>query len=107
MERHGSVVMVKPDRLEEYRRYHRDVWPEVLDMIKKCNIRNYSIYYKDGYLFSYFEYHGKDFTSDMERMAADPKTREWWAIVKPMQQPLETKARNEWWAEMEELFHTE
>jgi L-rhamnose mutarotase len=43
----------------------------------------------------------------MERMAADPKTREWWAIVKPMQQPLKTRARNEWWAEMEELFHTE
>ncbi|MBN2323916.1 MAG: L-rhamnose mutarotase [Spirochaetes bacterium] len=107
MERHGSVIKVKPEMLEEYRRHHKNVWPEVLDMIKRCNIRNYSIYHKDGYLFSYFEYHGNDFASDMERMAADPKTLEWWAIMKPMQQPLETRAQNEWWAEMEEVFHME
>jgi L-rhamnose mutarotase len=107
MERHGSVIRVKPEKLEEYTRYHREVWPEILEMIKKCNIRNYSIYHKDGYLFSYFEYHGEDFTADMDRMAADPKTQEWWAIMKPMQQPLSTRAEGEWWAEMEEVFHTD
>jgi L-rhamnose mutarotase len=107
MERHGSVIRIKPEKLEEYTRYHREVWPEILEMIKKCNIRNYSIYHKDGYLFSYFEYHGDDFAADMERMAADPKTQEWWAIMEPMQQPLSTRAEGEWWAEMEEVFHTD
>jgi len=107
MERHGSVIRVKPEKLAEYTRYHREVWPEILEMINKCNIRNYSIYHKDGYLFSYFEYHGDDFAADMERMAADPKTQEWWAIMKPMQQPLSTRAEGEWWAEMEEVFHTD
>lgn len=107
MERHGSVIKIKPDKLEEYKQYHKNVWSEILDMIKKCNIRNYSIYHKDGYLFSYFEYHGTDFNADMERMAADPKTQEWWAIMKPMQEPLETRREGEWWAEMEEVFHTD
>jgi L-rhamnose mutarotase len=107
MERHGSVIRVKPEKLAEYTRYHREVWPEILEMIKKCNIHNYSIYHKDGYLFSYFEYHGDDFAADMERMAADPKTQEWWAVMKPMQQPLPTRAEGEWWAEMEEVFHTD
>ena len=107
MERHGSVIRVRPEKLEEYTRYHAKVWPEVLATIRKCNIRNYSIYHKDGFLFSYFEYHGTDFKADMERMAADPKTREWWAVMKPMQMPLETRAPGEWWAEMEEVFHTE
>jgi L-rhamnose mutarotase len=105
MERHGSVIRVKPDKLDEYRRYHARVWPEVLDMIAKCNIRNYSIYHRDGYLFSYFEYVGEDYAADMEKMAAHPRTQEWWAIMKPLQQPLETRARGEWWAEMEEVFH--
>ena len=74
-------------------------------MIRKCNIRNYSIYHKDGYLFSYFEYEGQDFQADMEKMAADPMTQKWWSICKPCQEPLETRAEGEWWADMEEVFH--
>ena len=68
MKRHGVVLRVKPERFEEYKEYHAEVWPEVLDMIKKCNIKNYSIYHKDGYLFGYFEYTGTDFNADMEKM---------------------------------------
>ena len=107
MVRHGVVLRVKRERLEEYKEYHANVWPEILNMIKKCNIRNYSIYHKDGYLFGYFEYVGEDFKADMEKMAADPKTQEWWEIMMPMQEPLETRAEGEWWAEMEEVFHTD
>jgi L-rhamnose mutarotase len=107
MKRYGMVLRVKPEKLGEYKRYHARVWPEVLDMIRKCNIRNYSIYHKDGWLFSYFEYHGNDLQADMDRMAAHPKTQEWWAIMKPMQLPLETRKQGEWWAEMEEVFHTD
>lgn len=107
MERHGSVIRIKGDKLEEYKAYHAEVWPEVLDMIRKCNIRNYSIFHKDGYLFSYFEYVGDDFEADMAKMSADPKTQEWWDITKPMQEPLETRSEGEWWAEMEEVFHTD
>jgi L-rhamnose mutarotase len=106
MQRHGSVIRVKPERLAEYKKCHEKVWPDVLAMIKKCHIRNYSIYYKDGFLFSYFEYTGKDFDTDMAKMAADPKTQEWWDHVKPMQEPLATRKDGEWWAEMEEVFHT-
>jgi len=62
---------------EEYRRYHAAVWPEVLRMIRECNIENYSIYWKDDLLFSYFEYHGSDFQGDMAKMDAHPKTQEW------------------------------
>ena len=105
MERHGWVIQIKPEKLEEYKRYHANVWPEVLAMITNCNIRNYSIYHKDGYLFSYLEYVGADFQADMAKMAADPKTQEWWAIMNPMQQPLPTRAAGEWWATMEEVFH--
>jgi L-rhamnose mutarotase len=107
MERHGSVIKIKSEKLDEYKTYHRRAWPEVLATISKCHIRNYSIYHKDGYLFSYFEYHGTDLNADMERMAADPKTQEWWAIMKPMQDPLETRGEGEWWAEMEEVFHSD
>jgi L-rhamnose mutarotase len=107
MKRYGMAINLKPEKLQEYKQYHAAVWPGVLDMIRQCNIRNYSIYHKDGWLFSYFEYHGDDYQADMEKMAADPKTQEWWAIMKPMQLPLETRAEGEWWADMEEVFHTD
>ncbi len=107
MKRYGQVIRVKPDKLEEYKVYHADVWPEVLSMIHECNMRNYSIYHKDGYLFAYFEYIGDDFDADMAKMVADPKTLEWWDIMVPMQEPLETRAEGEWWANMEEVFHTD
>ncbi len=105
MQRHGAVIRVRPERFEEYRKAHERVWPEVLKTIADCNIRNYSIFHKDGYLFAYFEYSGVDFEADMRKMAADPKTQEWWAYVGPMQQPLETRKPGEWWAEMDEVFH--
>jgi L-rhamnose mutarotase len=41
----------------------------------------------------------------MAKMAAHAKTREWWAIMEPMQEPVETRKCGEWWAELEEVFH--
>ncbi len=105
MKRYGSVIKVRPEKEEEYRRLHAEPWPGVLGMIRKCNIRNYSIYLKDGYLFSYFEYVGDDFAADMARMAEDPVTREWWTHTDPCQEPLESRKPGEWWASMEEVFH--
>jgi L-rhamnose mutarotase len=91
MKRFGQLIGVKADRLEEYKKYHAAVWPEILDMIRQCNIHNYSIFYKDGMLFAYFEYTGDDFDADMAKMAADPKTQEWWDVMKPMHS-IETRA---------------
>jgi len=105
MKRYGMVLRVRPEKLEEYKRLHAAVWPGVLRMISQCNIRNYSIYHKDGFLFSYFEYHGQDFAGDMAKMAADATTQQWWSVCKPCQEPLETRAEGEWWANMEEVFH--
>ena len=105
MQRYGSLIKLKPEKLAEYKELHLNVWPGVLQMIAECNIRNYSIYYRDGFLFSYFEYHGTDLAADMQKMAADPTTQAWWKLTDPCQQPLETCQPGEWWASMEEFFH--
>jgi L-rhamnose mutarotase len=105
MTRHGQLIGIRPEHLADYTRHHAKVWPDILSMISACNIRNYSIYLKDGLLFSYYEYVGADYDADMAKMAADPRTQEWWAIMKPMQKPLDTRSPGEWWSEMEEVFH--
>ncbi len=106
------VLALYPDKVEEYKRLHAAVWQDVLDKIRACNIRNYSIYLRvldDGqpYLFSYFEYAGEDFAADMAKMAADPTTQKWWDFCKPCQRPLENRAPDEWWSGMEEVFHAD
>lgn len=105
--RFGQVIGLRDEFREEYIRYHSDVWPEVLNTIHECNIRNYTIFLRGDVMFAYFEYIGDDFEADMQKMAADAKTQEWWAIMGPMQQPLEDRAEGEWWANMDEVFHTD
>jgi len=110
MQRCGFVIEIKSEKMEEYKRLHAMAWPGVLRMIKQCKICNYSIYLRrlpDGkhYLFSYFEYRGDAFEADMAKMAADPETQRWWAACKPCHVPFADRAKDEWWAGMEEVFH--
>ncbi|GGI45650.1 hypothetical protein GCM10008018_13220 [Paenibacillus marchantiophytorum] len=105
MIRRGSVIKVKPECLKEYVKLHANPWEAVNQKIKQCNIQNYSIYYKDGYLFSYYEYTGNDFVADMQKMAEDPATQGWWKLTDPCQEPLDTRKEGEWWAAMDEVFH--
>jgi L-rhamnose mutarotase len=103
--RFGLMLRIRPGKIEEYRRYHAAVWPEVLATISRCLIKNYSIFHHDSVLYSYFEYWGDDFGTDMKVMAADPATQRWWAVMEPMQDPLATRAPGEWWTRLEEVFH--
>jgi len=110
MQRFAWVIGLKREKAEEYKRLHAAVWPDVLNIIRECSIRNYSIYLRempDGnlYLFSYLEYEGDDFAADMAMMAAAPRTREWWDVCMPCQQPLANRVEGEWWSDMEEVFH--
>lgn len=105
--RFGQVLRIKEGQLGKYSRLHAEVWPEVLRTIGECGIRNYSIFHKSGWLFAYFEYHGDDYAADSKKMAACPHTQKWWAIMEPMQEPVEFRDDGEWWSSMNEVFHSE
>ena len=110
--RYGSVIGVRSEKLDEYIKLHADTWPEILAMIKQCNIQNYSIYLgklDDGnlYLFSYYEYVGDDHAADMKKMAADSKTQEWWKLTDPCQIPQKERKADEHWMMLREVFHTD
>ena len=107
MQRMGMVIGLKPEKVAEYMRLHAAAWPEILAKISECNITNYSIYLKEpeNLLFGYWEYRGADFAADAARMAADPRTQDWWAVCMPCQEPLPDRRECEWLAMMEEVFH--
>jgi L-rhamnose mutarotase len=107
--RFGSVIGLKAEKKDYYNKLHAQPWPEINAMIKKCNIERYSIYEVelDGklYLFSYFEYTGDDFKADTAKMAADPKTKEWWAETDPCQIRLPGTPDGEQWLKIPEVYH--
>jgi L-rhamnose mutarotase len=54
-QRAGFVLHVRPDKVDEYVRAHRDVWPELLAALKGAGIRNYTIFRNGNEMFGYFE----------------------------------------------------
>jgi L-rhamnose mutarotase len=107
VERHAGVIRLRPDHADEYRALQRAVWPEVLATLERAHIRNYSIFLRDGLLFSYFEYTGSDYEHDQAQIAADPSTKRWWQLTDPCQEPLAGVEDGEWWAGAEEVFHVD
>ena len=39
MQRKAMVIGIKPECIEEYKKYHSDPWPEVLECIAKGNVK--------------------------------------------------------------------
>ena len=65
MQRVCFVLHVKNERLEEYKRRHRAVWPEMMNALRETGWHNYSLFLRpDGLLVGYLE------TEDFEKARA-------------------------------------
>lgn len=101
----GSLIGLVAESAQEYARLHSAVWPGVLEMLSRANVTNYTIFRHGDLLFSYMEYCGSDYEADMARIADDPDTKRWWAVMMPMQRTMRSSPDQDWWVPMEELFH--
>ena len=111
-QRLGSVIQIKAECIEEYCHLHANTWPEVLKQNRDSNLKNYTIFMRrfpdnNHYLFSFVEYWGDDFETDMKQMAENEIVFKWWNICKPMHIPFENRAEGEWWATMKPVFFQE
>ncbi len=109
--RFGQLAQIKPGQVEKYKNLHTGIWPEVVAQLKKYHFQNYSIYMKelqpgqDPYLFSFFEYTGKDFDGDMAKMMENPTVRKWEDIAGGQcLKDTSLDGKGLWWIEMEEVF---
>jgi L-rhamnose mutarotase len=76
MERRAFMIHIRPGMEEEYKERHRRVWPEVLEALGRCGVRDYSIFQQGTLLFAYMETEG-DFQPAFERLHAEPASRRW------------------------------
>jgi len=96
---------LRPEFEERYVILHKHSFPGVLKRIHDSCVQNYSIYLREGLLFSYYEYIGQDYEMDMKKIGKDTTTQEWWKLTDPMQELLKTRKEGERWSAMEEIVH--
>ena len=105
MKRVGFLLKVKEDRLEEYKRHHQAVWPDMLDALHRHGWHNYSLFMRaDGLLFGYFET-PVDFQAALGGMAGEEVNVRWNQFMKPYFEALGDSNPDEGMLELEEVFH--
>jgi len=76
MQRICFVLLVKKERLEEYKERHRSVWPEMQEALRETGWHNYSLFLRpDGLLVGYLE--TEDFARAREGMAVREVNDRW------------------------------
>lgn len=55
MERFAWKATVLPGMLEEYKRRHDEIWPEMTAVLNEAGIHNYTIWNTGDSLFGYYE----------------------------------------------------
>lgn len=105
MKRVGFLLKVKADKLAEYKEHHADVWPEMLDALRRAGWHNYSIFAReDGLLFGYFETPAS-FAAARDGMSHEEINAQWQDFMAPYFENLSGAHADESMIELKEVFH--
>lgn len=103
MERVCFLLRVRPDMLDEYKRRHQQVWPEMLEALAATGWRNYSLFLRpDGLLVGYLE--TENFEESRRRIGETDVNERWQREMKPFFVHEKGRA-DEALERLEEVFH--
>jgi L-rhamnose mutarotase len=104
----GFTINVKddPQAIEQYKAYHRAVWPEVLEHARNAGILKTRIFLLGRSLFLYIETTDEfDLSNTLVPQTEDhPRRQEWDALMRGLMEKVPEAQAEEWWAQME-LVH--
>ncbi len=104
MERVCFLAQVKPERLEEYKVRHAEVWPEMLAALSETGWHNYSLFLReDGLLVGYLE--TPDYAAALANMATKEINDRWQRDMAPFFAELTGRRPDEGFQRLEEVFH--
>ena len=105
MKRIGFLLKVKPDMIEEYKKHHEAVWPEMLAALRRHGWHNYSLFMReDGTLFGYFET-PESFQAALDGMAGEAINEKWQAFMAPFFESPDGAHADQMMVALEEVFH--
>jgi L-rhamnose mutarotase len=104
MQRVCFLGRIWPERLEEYRARHGQVWPEMTDALRDAGWTNYSLFLADdGLLVGYLE--TDDYEAAQRRMAETDVNARWQAEMQPFFADLGDQRPHEGFRRLPEIFH--
>lgn len=92
MQRYGFKLFLKDENentIKEYKKRHDEIWPEMLEILDKAGIKNYSIWNSGKVLFGYYECEDKDYA---DKVQTESKIVDKWNYY--MEDLLESKKNN-------------
>ncbi len=94
--------------IDEYRRYHEKIWPEISRSIRDSGIEDMEIYQLGTRMFMIMEVN-ESFSFEKKAKAdqLNPKVQEWEQLMWKFQQPLPDARPGEKWLGMERIFKLE
>jgi L-rhamnose mutarotase len=104
MIRKGSVMKLYPGMAEEYERRHANLWPELIESIRRDGCKSYTIFHdpKTDFLFEYLEIEDEEIWA---KRGGDETTQKWWDYMADI---METNADNSPVCyKINEVFHLE
>ncbi len=105
MKRVGFQLKVRPEKLEEYKHHHQNVWPEMLAALRDAGWHNYSLFVRDdGLLFGYVET-PDGLQAARARMAEQEINTRWQAFMAPYFESPNNARPDEMFLELTEIFH--
>lgn len=76
MEKYAWRASVKEGQMEEYIRRHNEIWPEMVEVLRRAGIRNYTIWNVGNELFGYYECEkGVEYAAKVQRES--PVVQKW------------------------------
>ncbi len=82
MERFAWKAIVLPGMLEEYKRRHNEIWPEMTALLNEAGIHNYTIWNVDHELFGYYECESIEHANRVQ--AQSEVVKRWNESMKPL-----------------------
>jgi len=108
MPRHCLTLDLKDDKtaIEEYKRYHVKIWPEVKQSLLDAGVVEMEIYLLGTRMFMIMDVDDSfSLSAKAAKDLANAKVQEWETIMHGFQQRLPgTPSDQYWWMEMERVF---
>ena len=104
MQRIAFLLRLNEGKGPEYDKAHAAVWPELLDLLKRAGVSEYSIFRRDELLFLTMQIEG-DFNAVWNKIEADPVNTKWQEAMGAYFVPKQAVREGERFPMMQEVFY--
>jgi L-rhamnose mutarotase len=103
LKHYAFILRLREGAAEAYEKAHREVWPEMLALLKSAGISEYSIYRRDELLI--LTLRAADFEATWSRIDDHPVNVRWQQTMAPLFAPTDPVRPGERFPMMQEVFY--